>query len=393
LTPFQKYVRGPLCFPNQSLWKAYEGESAMKKLRTGSLLFTFWLSLTSVIYSQESEERVSEGTLHELLGGIEERTSFHGFADIQFRFEDPSEGEERSFFTLGQLDFFPTAQLTDHISFLNETIVRAATGEQQIFSVERLIIKYAIRDSFNLALGRFHTALGYWNEAYHHGAWLQTTIDRPEIMTFNAILPIHSVGVELSGILDFPTFDLSYVANFANGRGITPAQVQIFSDANNDKAYAFKLSLRPKGLPGLALGPTIYYDVIPPDISTPPKFGETTELILGGHLVYLTKRFEFLAEYFNIHHDEEISSKTFDTNGFYIQTAYQKGKLKPYYRFDFVDIGKGDPFFSSFIDIKRHTVGLRYDVATFNALKLEYAWQDTDVTSANLILFQSAFAF
>jgi hypothetical protein len=364
----------------------------MKFIRV--FLLTLWIFLVSVLFGYGSEETLQEGTLGEVLSSIEEKASFHGFADIQFRFKDPSgDSETESFFTLGQLDFFPTAQLTDRISFLNETIVRAAKGEQQVFSVERLIIKYAIRDSFNLALGRFHTALGYWNEAFHHGAELQATIDRPEIVSFDAILPIHSVGVELSGTFDFPSLDVSYVANFANGRGTTPAQVQIFSDANTDKGYALKLSLKPKTLPALILGPAFYYDVIPPDPAETPKFGEIKERILGAHLIYLTNQIEFLGEYFNIQHDDVLSSKTFETDGFYVQAGYQKGKLKPYYRFDFIDIGDGDPYFSLFRDIKKHTFGLRYDLATFNTLKFEYVWQDTDLVDAGLIQFQSAFSF
>ena len=37
---------------------------------------------------------------------------------------------------------------------------------------------------FKVAAGRFHTALGYWNETYHHGTYLHTSITRPVAVRF-----------------------------------------------------------------------------------------------------------------------------------------------------------------------------------------------------------------
>lgn len=54
----------------------------------------------------------------------------------------------------------------------------------------------------NIGVGKYHTALGYWNHTYHHGTWLQSSILRPEIYLFEfqgGILPDHSVGVEVFG--------------------------------------------------------------------------------------------------------------------------------------------------------------------------------------------------
>ena len=41
--------------------------------------------------------------------------------------------------------------------------------------LERLIIRYDLNDYFKVSFGRYHTPINYWNTAYHHGAWLQTS--------------------------------------------------------------------------------------------------------------------------------------------------------------------------------------------------------------------------
>src|SRR5579872_4440482 len=47
--------------------------------------------------------------------------------------------------------------------------------------VERIILRYDVNDYFKLSFGRYHTPINYWNTAFHHGQWLQTTISRPEM--------------------------------------------------------------------------------------------------------------------------------------------------------------------------------------------------------------------
>ena len=35
-------------------------------------------------------------------------------------------------------------------------------------------------DRLKVSFGRYHTPINYWNTAFHHGQWLQTTISRPD---------------------------------------------------------------------------------------------------------------------------------------------------------------------------------------------------------------------
>ena len=77
--------------------------------------------------------------------------------------------------------------------------VRARREQEVVVDVERLQIAYRWSDALRLTAGRGHTALGYWNESYHHGKLLQPTVERPEVLKFEddgGILPVHFVGLE-----------------------------------------------------------------------------------------------------------------------------------------------------------------------------------------------------
>ena len=314
-------------------------------------------------------------------GGLIQRLTFQGFGDITFRTNQGGgrfdSDEDRNFFALGDLDFFITSQISERISFLTETLFEIKEDET-VLDIERLFIKYTVADFLNITVGRTHTALGYWNQTFHHGFWLQTTIDRPDVYEFEdepgSILPVHAVGIELTGMHDFGPFDLDYTFNVANGRGDMVGDVQLVSDKNDSKAVALMITIKPDIIPGLFFGGNFYLD----DIPKSSKHGDIDELIVGGHMGYLYNNWEFLLEGFNIEHDDDdVSKRKFSTWGAYTQLAYRFGQWKPYYRYDILQRNKRDPFYLTSFDeptgeAKRHTIGFRYDLTTFNAIKLEY---------------------
>lgn len=332
-------------------------------------------------------------------GGLAQRLTFQGFGDVTFRTNQGNgrlESEDSHFFQLGGLDLFFTSQISDHISFLSETLFEIG-DDGNVLDIERLFIKYDIADYLQVAVGRVHTALGYWNQSFHHGSWLQTTIDRPDIYAFedeSGVLPIHAVGIELSGMYDFGSFDLEYTFNIANGRGNIVDSVQNISDSNDSKALGLMVTIRPSKFPGLFFGANFYVDDIP-EKTDAPVHGEIDEFILGAHAGYLNGNWEFLIEGFSLDHDNDnTSAENFNTWGGYAQAAYRFDKIKPYYRFDIVQFDKGDSFFltsfgETLSDVRRHTLGVRYDITAFNALKLEYDHRDeseggsTDTFSIN----------
>ena len=66
--------------------------------------------------------------------------------------------------------------------------------------VERMILRFDHSDRLKVSFGRYHTPINYWNTAFHHGQWLQTTITRPEMIQFGGrFLPVHFVGALVEG--------------------------------------------------------------------------------------------------------------------------------------------------------------------------------------------------
>jgi hypothetical protein len=58
------------------------------------------------------------------------------------------------------------------------------------------MVRYDFSDQFKISAGRFHTPIGYWNTAFHHGSWLQTSVARPEMIKFGSrFIPTHFVGL------------------------------------------------------------------------------------------------------------------------------------------------------------------------------------------------------
>ena len=283
-------------------------------------------------------------------------------------------------FTVGQLALFLASELAPNLSLIAEVALETPEDvDSRIAEVERLQVRWAPSDAVNVSVGRMHTLLGYWNQAYHHGTWLQTTAFRPEVYRWEddggGLLPVHEVGVRLGGALSGGPLRVEYSASLANGRGQTPEEVVTVQDRNGSKAVSLWLGLSPKAVPGLQLGGAAVFDTIPPDPDDAARGTELRERILGGFLVFHNPRIELLAELFGIRHEDESEGEVWTTTGLYAQAAFTAGRLKPYYRFDLVDRNPDDPFFGPAMPgVEKHTVGLRVDPWSRLAVKLELSY-------------------
>ena len=122
---------------------------------------------------------------------------FRGFMDVNFAETDAPESPDG--FALGQFVAHLSSSLGHKVSFFGEM---SFTAHDNTFTteVERAIIRYDYNDHFKISAGRYHTPINYWNTAFHHGQWLQTTISRPEMIQFGGrLLPVHFVGALLEG--------------------------------------------------------------------------------------------------------------------------------------------------------------------------------------------------
>jgi len=180
--------------------------------------------------------------------------------------------------------------------------------------VQRLLLTYSFGDFLNVGVGRFHSAIGYYNTAYHHSTWLQTTTGRPFLFQFEdqgGILPIHNVGATASGRIPSGALGLHYVAEVGNGRSSrSPLNepVQNVLDENNRKSVNFAVFARPDAVRGLQAGFSIYRDLLAPQNS--PRIGET---IFAAHAVYVGLNLEWLNEALVLRHAPQGTSRVFDS--------------------------------------------------------------------------------
>ena len=380
-------------------------------MRGGAVLLCLFVAEAS---SAEEAHGVAEPPTDESVGllpaldlgfGIP-KLSIRGFGHAQYAasFLDPDGGSSNSMnnFANGGVDVFITSQIAEDVSFLNEIVFEFGEGGENILDVERVFLKYEHEDWLHVGIGRGHTALGYWNQQFHHGTWLQTTTDRPMLFDFEddgGILPIHFVGIEASGRIKTKPGVFSYSLGVSNGRGDIVDSVQLVEDATDSKAVALMGRFEPSPVPGFGVGFSAYIDRIP-DNDTPsdgsgPRPRSTREQIYSAHMFYVRRKVEALAEFTVILHEPSGSPSRFEHYGGYVLLAYRcSTKTKPYYRFDILVIDRADPFYSGLVeDKRRHTVGVRYEFRKFVALKAEFQHVDSDSGRENTGILQASFAF
>lgn len=293
-----------------------------------------------------------------------------GFGDISHISADGSSGDG---FTIGQAVAHLSASLDNSFSVFGEFSLTARDSEYSA-EVERLVVKYDFSDLFKLSAGRYHTPIGYWNSAFHHGAWLQTTVSRPEMAKFGSkIVPIHFVGALLEGTIPSNPLGLSYMLGVGNGRHADVARAGDAGDINGNNAWMVQLNARPAKYYGFNAGIGFYTDRLTPDDRL-----EIDESTVSAYAAWSRESPEILLEY--LHSTHELASNSGakgDTQAWYVQFGYRLADKyrawKPYARLEQTDVDDSDPLLGDQgLDYEASIVGVRWDFNPYAALKAEY---------------------
>jgi len=313
-----------------------------------------------------------------------------GFGDVDFSATDQK--GTTSGFNLGQLDLHLASALSRKVSYFGELTFNAQPTGYTV-EVERSIVRYDYNDYFKLSFGRYHTPIGYWNTAFHHGAWLQTTIGRPEMVRIGGtFIPVHFVGFLVEGNIPSGGAGLSYNFGVGNGRGTTISRPGDAGDDNDNRAWVANIYSRPKRLYGLQLGASLYRDKIT------TAGGDFREWITAAHVVWTRETPEFLAEFANVNHRAVLTGLTTNSQAFYVQAGYRlpwfERTVKPYYRFEYTHTPLSEPVFTN-QDLVESIVGLRYDISGYAAFKTEYrnAKRQAADPRVNGLFIQTDFTF
>ena len=293
-----------------------------------------------------------------------------GFGDISYVSRDGSDSDG---FAIGQAVAHLSASLGHSFGVFGEFSLTARDSEY-VAEAERLIVKYEFSDLLKLSAGRYHTPIGYLNSAFHHGAWLQTTVSRPEMVRFGSqIVPIHFVGALVEGNIPGNTLGLTYMAGFGNGRHENIARGGDAGDINGENAWMFQLNASPAKYYGLKAGIGYYQDVVSP--TAEPDVDERT---MSAYVAWAKEAPEFIVEYLHSTHElADDSSVEGDVEAWYAQFAWRfegkKRQWKPYARYERNRIDDSDPLLGDLgLDYDGGILGVRWDFNPYAALKAEY---------------------
>lgn len=287
-------------------------------------------------------------------------------------------GDNQHAFAVPMLDLF-SAQSIDRVQFLAEVVLEVNAENSFVLDVERVQVGYQFAEWLRVAAGRFHTALGYYNDAYHHGNYFVVPVERPTMAAFEddgGLIPAHAVGIHADGriALGESAGALRLDLDLSNGRGPIADAINNAFDSNRSKAWNFRLRWEAAGaLDGLVVGGNFYLDKIAPDPAgmTPAL----RERIFGGHLAYTERMIHFVAEYAFFHHQQVLTGEVHDTHAFFAEAGYQLADFMPYLRYENTRFPSNlDPFFATAAEngsYQVYSAGVKWVFSANLALKLQ----------------------
>lgn len=306
--------------------------------------------------------------------GAQDGIPLHGFLDVG-GLSTSQRGVLRKGATVDALDLYLTTE-NGRVRSLTELNFEVSAGGEIDTDLERIQIGYAFSDALTLWAGRFHSPYGYWNTAYHHGAQIQPSIQRPRFLDFEdkgGILPAHDVGLWATGRWPIGTGALHYDAWLANAPriGVDGVLNQNFAGATNGHALVGMNLAVPIG------GATLGVHALTGRIGGPVDGQSAADLrILGGYGVYDEDNWEAMAEYFAFE-DRNVSGGggTHSSHAAYAHVGRTFGAWTPYVRYELASLDQADDYFALMTagqSYRRALLGIKYDIDPRSTVKLEF---------------------
>lgn len=289
-------------------------------------------------------------------------------------------GSTTAGFTASHLDLF-TSTSAGAWTLLAETMFEATEANELHVEVERLQLGYLVNDHLRVIVGRFHAAFGYYNDAFHHGAYYMVPVDRPAMVEFEdggGLIPAHGVGVHADGRFELGDGHLRYDLEITNGRGSTPDLVLVNHDTNRAKAGLVRLRYEPGGaLDGLVIGANVYADRLDAPAADPitglAAHGPLRELELGAHAAYTEHGVHAIAEALALRHVDTANGRHTVIAAAFVEGGFAIDRVIPYVRYEWMHARDGDPYFGIAPGTDSHaaSVGVKHVTTENVALKLQ----------------------
>ena len=332
--------------------------------------------------------------LDELHIGSSERVELFLFGDASARAmsgDKPSLG-------LGVLGLQVAAHLTP--SLVGRTEIVLEPDDMMMgthVDMSRMYLEYR-HAGWTVAAGSTHSELGYWNNAFHHGRWLQLTIDRPQVIEFEdhgGMLPIHHIGITVEHAPPRGQQGLDVALAVGNGHGATLMNVQSLRDDNLAKSLLLRVGMVGLLDDTLRLGANVGFDKIaaqPMEIRPLLPDQAIYELITGLYLALRGDPLVVYSEVYDVLHT--ANGMSWNTVDGFVVAGYRVDQFIPYVR---VEARRGDgatdpyynpdpmyaPMLMPPLDFTSAMLGLHYDLGTWSALKLEVEVRQPDMGDAD----------
>jgi hypothetical protein len=273
---------------------------------------------------------------------------FRGFGEVNYQALDQRQpeiagggfvpGSAANFYT-GDFDLLLTAPISSRVNVLSEIDFRETDAQRFEVEIERLLLNYDYKDWLRASVGRYQTAIGYFNTVFMSGAWPQTMADRPLIMAFpeqGGVLPVQAIGVSFKGAIPSGKLGLNYLFEYGSSDTIRTRLdgTESTDDENNGNQVNAGIFLRPDWVPGLEVGGSFYHDKISDDRNLSVRYGQS---IVNAHFVYVARGLEFLNEGVLIRHAQTGGPNVFNMPGGYTQISRQFGHVRPFFRFQYLN--------------------------------------------------------
>lgn len=273
-----------------------------------------------------------------------------------------------------QLDLFYSAD-KGRLRFLAEALVAPEKD------LERLQVGWVAAPGTTVWLGRHHTPYGYWNSQFHHGEYLQTSIQRPGIAAFEdhgGVLPTHLSGLLLESEQTYKNGTLFYALSAGAGpqqgleATLEPFDLLRPGKGSHKPAAAFRLGYQPDVTSPVMAGIFTGYTVIP---SIMANVREIRQTVLGAFLNHEQGKWRWIAELYGVRNDIDRTTGTLRSSfsNASLQGEYTLGDLTLYGRAENTLSGRSGAFLMHFSDFtkERYLLGVRYELSPRQALKLE----------------------
>ncbi|MBE9564629.1 MAG: hypothetical protein IMF17_05235 [Proteobacteria bacterium] len=296
-------------------------------------------------------------------------------------------------------DFILTADIMysyvkDDFRFLAEYILSTEESE-----LERFQFGWQMNEDNIGWLGRFHSPSRYWNSAYHHGQYMQTSITRPLIERFEdegGILPTHVTGVMLETMHDLQGSDgfqttISFGATTVIGDfELVPFDL-IDAGSNHKEAVDLRLAYLPDQLGENQIGLLLSWSNLVVDgnaIAESQGLQSVEQGVVGAYADWRSQEWRILANltYVDNQMIMQVQEQTDTFFAAYFQAEYELDQeWKVFGRLENTYYGENSEYINLFSNAitERQMLGLRFDFYRKHALTLEVSKVGTQTLDFN----------